>query len=550
MCGPRGWRECSYFCSEDIGKFVFTVTVKTSARVWILQAADEPTLNQWIAACTPMLGERTAAVRSGGDKKAPKPRPGLPLPYPPTYVQGWSELDNTVITAGVEDWTGLSAKQPVLAAALQPGAVALTVGADGAAVVDEVRELALDSHGEAYVDHLPAELQADSVTWSSKDTQLVQTRFEHDGKTQRDLLRKVVGRKVTASYTNVQGAGQACTFTGKVFYDHDSDRFALVDEASHSIHFFDFTAVGSAHSIPGAHTLQLLDANSTKLNASTTDAFVAPRLWSKFQTNSGASAAKTTGSLTYHLKSGSLPSDVRYALVLAADEQTADVSGWYVVSNKTSKTFNNAAVTYRAGANEEVADKTPEEEQADAAAAVAAAAGEGGLLAAARAKAAAVAAAAGALSGAVDAGPRSARLLFYPLVRSVTLQSHETTNVAFLSKNVPVKTMHLVRFDTPGYSIRPYTAKDEGKVSGGFGNKDKEPCAIIDTVVRFDNPLAQALPTGGARISRRDRSGLGAHPLGETRLMRVESGGEEVLLSLGKPHGIIVSRTQTGQFPH
>jgi hypothetical protein len=36
---------------DDLGKLVFTLTMKTSARVWILQASDEATLNQWISAC-------------------------------------------------------------------------------------------------------------------------------------------------------------------------------------------------------------------------------------------------------------------------------------------------------------------------------------------------------------------------------------------------------------------------------------------------------------------------------------------------------------------
>lgn len=533
---------------EDLGKLVFTLTMKTSARVWILQASDEDTLNRWMDACTPMLSEKVPAVRLGDGKKAPKPRPGLPLPFPPTYVQGWSKLDNHVIASGADDWTGLAAKTPVFPTKPTPGAVGLSVSADGSAVVDEVRQLALDAHKETYVTDLPAEIVAESVTWAADDSFMVQTRFEHDAKTQHDVLRKLVGRKVTATYTNVQGAGNSLSYTGKVFYDHADDRFALVDEGTSTIHFFDLTAllapaqdstsagpaVRNDRSVPGAHTLQLLDVDCQKLNPHTTDAFVAPRLWARLT----AGGAATTGSLTYHLKPDTLPCQVNYAVVLSADESSAHVNGWYSVQNKSSKTWTNASVTYKAGDREEEKDaQAPELE--DKAGALADAAGAGGLLGGIRAKAA-------LLAGGGGAEDKSGgRFLLYPLVPSVTLKSHETTNAGFLAAKVPMQTGYLITFDTPGYSIKPLTNKDEGQVSQGFGNANKEASAIVATVARFKNPLPLALPTGEARVTRRDRSGVGAHHLTTTRLLRIE-GGEEMVVNLGPAAGISASRRQTG----
>lgn len=522
---------------EDLGKLVFTLTMKTSARIWILQAPDEPTLTQWMQACTPMLGERATAVRMGGaDNKQPKPRPGLPLPFPPTYVQGWQELESSLITSAADDWTGLNAKRPVLPVKPVPGAVAITVVADGSAVVDEVREVSLNNAKEGFFNDVPAQIVPGSVTWAGTDSALVQTRFEHDRKTQHDLLRKLVGRRVTATYTNVHGQGNVCSYSGRVFYDSHDDRFALVDEATHTIHFFDLSESGSHrdHTIPGAHSLQLQDADEAKLNAGTTDAFVAPRLWSKFETT----GAKVVGSLTYHVGEGSLPCNVQYAVVLSADEQQAAINGWYSVENKTSRSFHNAAITYRAGNREEKSDaEAPKEEGGDVAGAAAGLAGKGGLLSGVRALADALATPA--------AGERPARVIFYPLVASVSLPSRETTNAGFLSKTLPVRANHLIRFATPGFSIKPQVAKDEGKILGGFGKPDKEPEAIVSTVVRFTNPLPGALPTGNVRISRRDHSGVGALPLTESRLMRVE-GGEEVTIDLGTPVGISATRRQTG----
>lgn len=49
---------------DDLGKFSFAITMKTTARVWILQAPDEATMKQWLDLCTPLMKE-VAAVRAG-----------------------------------------------------------------------------------------------------------------------------------------------------------------------------------------------------------------------------------------------------------------------------------------------------------------------------------------------------------------------------------------------------------------------------------------------------------------------------------------------------
>ena len=533
---------------EDIGKFAFTITMKTSARVWVLQANDEATMNQWISLCTPLMKE-TAAVRPPpqNGKKPLKPLPGLPLPFPPTYVQGFAEREYSasIQQDGELDWTKLS-HVPVTPAAVEPGQVAITLHGK-TAQVEEIRLIKPDAHGEAIIENVPKQLKynMDTVGFTSTELTLHQVQYAGDEKTQRDLLRKLVGRKITCSVPgtgaghdedqtlrqetrqkpghvhHAHGGGLAfphdATFTGKLFYDAKDDRYALVDESTNAVHFLQTR---------DARTIKLVDANVSKLNAGTADAFVAPRLVAKF----GAGASQSVGRLRYELEDG-FDTHINYVLTLSSDEKKADIQGWYSVENKTSKTFENATLVVAPEPKAPPKDDAPvkedgvEEVAAEEGKKKAESKGFGGLMAIA-----------GALfKGGKSDEPAPLKKYNYAVAQRVTLPSYDWAHAAFLSQQVPVTVEHLVRFETPAYTIKPQVAKEAGV--------DAKP--VVSTVVRFVNPLKEALPTGGAAVSRINRNGLGAIKLADSRLGRVE-GGEQVSVTLEKTFGISATRVQTG----
>jgi hypothetical protein len=529
---------------EDIGKFAFTITMKTTARVWVLQANDEATMNQWISLCTPLMKE-TAAVRSTDGKKPLKPLPGLPLPYPPTYVQGFAEREYSASAQqdGELDWTKLS-HAPVTPAVIEPGQVAITLHGK-TAQVEEIRLIKPDANGESFIENVPKQLKYNmaSVGFTSAELVLQQVQYAGDEKTQRDLLRKLVGRKITCSVPGTgaghdedqtkrqetrqtpgdvhasHGHGLAfphdATFTGKLFYDAKDDRYALVDEGSNTVHFLQTR---------DARTIKLVDANVGKLNAGTADAFVAPRLWTKF----AAGAPQAVGRLRYELEGG-FDTHINYVVTLSADEKKADVQGWYSVENKTSKTFENATLVVAPEPKAPPKDDAPKEEGVEDVAAdegkkKAESKGFGGLMAIA-----------GALFKGKSDEPAPLKKYNYAVAQRVTLPSYDWAHAAFLSQQVPVAVEHLVRFDLPQFTIKPQVAKEAGT----------DAKAVVSTVVRFTNPLKEALPTGSAAVSRINRNGLGAIKLADSRLGRVE-GGEQVSVTLEKTFGISATRVQTG----
>ncbi len=536
---------------DDLGKFAFTITMKTTARVWVLQAPDEATMNTWINACTPLMKE-TAAVRAlpAGAQKPLKPLPGLPLPFPPTYVQGFAEREGSLSTLqdGELDWTKLS-HVPVTPAAIEPGQVAIALHGKSAQV-EEIRLVKPDANGEAFIEDVPKQLKytVETVGWASAELQLQQLRYVGDEKTQRDLLRKLVGRKITASVpgtgagsaedfgkrqetrakpdTSVvtaggqQGLGLAfpneASFTGKLAYDAKDDRYALVDEATNTVHFLNTR---------DARTIKLVDANVSKLNEGTSDTFSAPRLWAKF----GAGVAQSVGHLTYRVDDG-FDTHINYVVTLSADEKKAEVQGWYSVENKTSKTYHNASIVVVPDPKApepkvEEKEETVEDVAAEEGKKKAEKKGFGGLMAIA-----------GALfKGDKDAEPAPPKRHQYAVVHRVTLPSYDWAHAAFLSQQVPVTTEHLVRFELPAFTIKPQVSKEAGVGAA----------ALVETVARFANPLKEALPSGCAAVNRRNRNGLGSVKVANSTVTRVE-GGEQVTVSLEKTFGISATRVQTG----
>jgi hypothetical protein len=531
---------------DDIGKFAFTITMKTSARVWVLQAPDEATMNQWISLCTPLMKE-TAAVRSVDGKKPLKPLPGLPLPFPPTYVQGFAEREYSasIQQDGEVDWTKLT-HGTVVPATIENGQVAITLHGK-TAQIEEIRLIKPNANGEAFIEDVPKQLKynMDTVGFASTELVLQQVQYSGDEKTQRDLLKKLVGRKITCSVPGT-GAGHDedatkkqetrkepgavhaahhggggltfphdATFTGKLFYDAKDDRYALVEEESNTVHFLQTR---------DARTIKLDDATVGKLNNGTADAFVAPRLWAKFAPGVQQSLAH----LRYEL-SGGFDTYINYVVTLSSDEKKADVQGWYSVENKTSKTFVNASVVVAPEPKAAPKDDTPKDETvADVAEEEgkkkAESKGFGGLMALA-----------GAFLKGKSEEPAPLKKFHYAVAQRVTLPSYDWAHAAFLSQQVPVAVEHLVRFELPEFTIKPQVAKEAGT----------DAKAIVSTVVRFQNPLKEALPTGSAAVSRVNRNGLGAIKLADSRLARVE-GGEQVSVTLEKTFGVTATRVQTG----
>lgn len=308
-------------------------------------------------------------------------------------------------------------------------------------------------------------------------------------------------------------------FSGKLFYDEKDERYALVDESSNTVHFLN---------TKDAHTIQLMEGNVQKLNVGTGDAFLAPRLWTKFQAKSN----KTMGQLTYRIKEA-FETHVNYVVTLNPEENAADVHGWYSVHNKTSKSYHNASLIvvpdpYQKIEVPFVGDPTWMDVAKDEAKKEATKSIKG-------------AGAALAIAGALlkkdedDEPPPPAKVYRYPVVQKVSLPSYDWAHAAYISQHVECKTQHLITFDTPKYSIKPLIGKDDGK--------DATPSC--STCVRFTNPLKEAIPSGLARVNRREKSGLGVQKVADVALTRVE-GGELVTLSLEKTQGVSATRVQTG----
>lgn len=512
---------------DDIAKLSFTITMKITARIWWLQAKDESERDSWFEACLPLMKEQAP---TGDGQKLKKPPLGSPLAFPPTYVQGWAEIEDCASTIQDKyDWTGLTATN-VPQTELVDGAVAITLH-EGLAVVEEVREVEIDENQEAFLNDLPKQLKdtANTVQWSAAASSLLQTRFYYDEKSQEDLLKKLIGTKIKVSVPGARGSDEQvgsslsfpanADFSGVVYYHQTDDRFALVD--GNNVHFLN---TGEAHSF------ELLESDPSKITDGTADVFSKPRMWTRFKAEAGS---KSLGQLTYHLKDA-FDLQVGYAITLNADESQAGVNGWYTIENKTSKTFNNTTLSVLpnpkppAKAESKKGEKSDGEKVEEAAEE---AAKDTGKKAAGKL---------GGLASLLKKKPvvvvkKEPRIFNFPVVQKVTLPSYDFARATFVSQNVPVTPMHLVSFETPDFQIKPQIAEDVGSEVG----------VKVQTVLRFKNPLDVSIPAGSAAINRRNKTGHGSKHVSQTSLPRVE-GGEEIIVALGDAAGITATRKQTG----
>jgi len=517
---------------DDVAKFAFTVTMKTTARVWWLQAKDEAQRQSWIDACTPLMKEEVQPAEG----KRKKPPLGEPLRYPPTYVQGWSEIEDCKsIIQTTKHWAGLLPKaRPQVE--LADGQVALTLHENSVAVVEEVRQVTLDDNKEGFITNLPKQLKhtAQSVQWSAKDSQLSQQRFFYDNKTQEELLKRLHGHEIEVTNRRKNAFGDDVKFKGKVAY-HPEDRvngehhdmkngqghqFALVDESSNTVHFLN---------TKDAHSFNLLAVDRTKLSPGAEDVFAEPRLWGKFHSE----ASSSLGQLTYHLED-SFGLHTNYAITLNPNETAADVQGWFSIENKTGRTFHNATLGVVPGPPPKKSTGKSAEGDKSAAEAAADEAVDAGKETAKKGLGA-LAALAGGLMGKKKEDPPPPRKYHYPIEEAVTLPAYDWAHASFVHQNVSNKSQHLVRFDTPKFTIYPNVEESAGS----------DAAARIFTTVSFKNPLDAPLPAGPVRINRREATNHGARHLVTASLPRVEA-GERVVLELEKLHGISVTRKQTG----
>lgn len=508
---------------DDIGKFVFAVTMKTTARIWWLQGKDAAERDTWMNQITPLMKVEEDAAAEILPGTIPKPPLGNPLKYPPTYVQGWTEIEDCLATIqDPRDWTGLIPK--VEKEEAKDGDVAVTIhGKCGTAVIEETRALNLDANGEIFIEDLPKQLKdtVETINWASEDSSILQNRFIYDEKNQKEILKKLVGRQVEASVPSTlagEGSGSlnfpaSATFTGVVHYHQEDDSYALVDEKDNTIHFLE---TGDAKS------LKLLEDKVTEISEGTTDAFSKPRLWSKFKAEGVAN-----GKLSYHLKDA-FDLSVNYSVVLEDDEKNASVNGWYSIENNSGKTYNQATVSVLPNpkaaeekAKEEGEDTVEEKVEEEVKK------GIGGKL--------------GGLASLLKKKddkpekPKEPRIYRFPVVQNVTLPKYEQAQATFLSQKVATRAQHLVSFDTPSYQIKPVVGEEVGADSA----------VNVQTVLRFSNPLDSSIPAGAGKVDRREKSGRGARNVCSTSIPRVES-GEEVTVVLGDASGITATRVQTG----
>ena len=531
---------------EDLGKNVFSITMKTTARVWILQAPDEATMAEWIDLVKPLMKESAPTISSGGKgKKPPKPAPGLPLKYPPTYVQGFTEREEclSVIQDGELDWTKLSHKQ-VRKQEPKDGMVSIAIH-ENDGFVEEVRAVKLDNNEGCLLD-LPKQLKysAESVSWVSSNSHLVYSHFVADEKTQRDYLKKIVGYNVTCKVPSV-GVGHAedngkrqetrlngggpgtqdqggqlvfpaeAEFSGKLFYDQWDDRYALVDEKNNGVHFLNST---------DARSIFLKDANAPKEILE--EAFRSPRIYGKFH----ADGANIMGALSYRLKD-TFSLFCTYTLVLEADEQKGHLQGWWSVKNNTSKEFKDALLTMvpdpSARKDREEEDESELEKAAKKEATKEATKKIGG----------------GAMNllGALmkkddDAPPPPPKKHHYKVPLATTLPPYDWAHTAFVNAHAQTSSFHLATFDTPEYAIKPIIDKAAGTDAKG----------AVNTSVRLTNPLQlDALPPGKMTILRKDPCSVGVVKVSDVSTAHLE-GGEILTIPLGETIGVSASRVQTG----
>ena len=502
---------------SDAGKFAFSITMKTSARVWFLRADSEEMRDKWLKA----IGEKVTKVDDDTDDESV-------LEVSVQYSQP-KEVRESTIHDPVESFD-VPQHAPTV------GDVHLYAVGNKGLFVHEVREVKADGAQVAIVDDLPETIDPDSLNVKLVESEgyVAESRFYKPSHSTQELLERLAGQEITV--TSARGGGGHLAeglasekFSGRLVYRSGDDTYALLDTSD-------------------VHMLRVADLVTFTPKSGTLPSglFRGPA----FVWTLGGLAGDTATAELFYSAPRSIKWQMFYTGVLSPREDSIDLNAYVRIDNLSQRTFKDAKVMLVSDAahaaavkalQKKAAKEADADEPADAVSEAAGAAATGffsrltgGV-------------ALPAMPTALKRGPAEEVDVErqYPLPNPVTLVpagvSNRPTHISLARGRVPCRSYYLARFDTPKYQPLP-------NMDAKAGTKAT---ASVQRVIEFTNSagdahsLGTALPAGVFSLKRREKTGFGTRFLSETVVPHIDE-GDVVTLPFDTVDGVSVSRTVTG----
>jgi len=459
--------------------FSFNVTMKTTARVWRLNAKDESTREGWISRISPLL----KAFHPPPAWKPSKKKKGLPPVYPVKWIQGTADIEQSC-SSRHDDKTQVA--EPVVPYKPNDGDVHIQLWGKHKAFVQEFRHVDLDDKKGAWLSNLPRKLKDKESgifvkSHSDPKATVLQQQFYLDDKTEAELLKKLIGKDIEVEAPRDRQFDEKRTFKGTVIYDAKEQRFALYDKATNTVHFLKNEE---------GMTFKLLENNKAeKLTNVEGGLFYEPSVHWVIDSETKQHLVE----VDYELEEA-FAWFARYNAVINHDENELEFTGWFDIHNKAGKTYEGASITI---IHDPEDDKPEEEEKKEESVLPIAlpSIGFGSML--------------GALTGAAPkVEPPKPRWHKYTVAQKPVLADDKHRQLRILTVKLPVESKDLIRFDTPKFGpLKPVVGQNDGTSAE----------SKIESVIEFRNVaehgLGIPLPAGTFDVSRRERDGFGIHHL-------------------------------------
>lgn len=498
--------------------FAFNITMKTSARVWRLNAKDEATRQAWMDRISPFVQGYQPPPKEA--TRPARKRRGLPPLYPVQRVQGMVEEEQSMSTRFDAKVEGAPAEEHKP----EDGEVFLQLWGNDKAYVQEFRQVELDAEKRTWISDLPKKLKdhQQTVTFKSisdpKASLLEQTFLFDEVKAPEELLKKLVGKTIEVEARREDKFDDSRKFKGIVMYKEDTARFALYNKETNSVHFINTNEPISFHLLENHKSEHISDLEDAPL--------FEPALRVTVDSETPSHLAEISYSIpeAFEWKA-------TYNGVLNHGESEMDVTAWFDVKNKSGKTFEGASIVLIDDGNMKKKDEA-EEKKEDASAvedkAKSAFGGFGAL-------------AAGLLKK--DDGPKTppkARIYQYPIKQRPVLRDNETKQLRLVSAfKVPVTSYDLIRFELPRITPKPIVGQSDG---GSAKSK-------VESVIEFRNlaehGLGLDLPAGEFNVSRRNADNFGVVKVGHSSV-GPHYVNDSIIVAVEPLEHVTATRVQTG----